>query len=263
MRLESFTIRDKGEKKQIIEVLYEDDDILALNKPAGIPVISDHWDPELPHLQGMIQKRYEKLSGNSKQAIWVVHRIDADTSGLVLFSRSKKMHRLLNLLFEKNEIQKTYLAIVQGAPAVNKGTIDLPLKPHATRPQFIQVHKQGKPSITNYKVIEKFKYFSLLEVYPQTGRTHQIRVHLKEIHCPLALDPLYGNRNSIDLSHIKIGYISKDIFEAPPPLISRLTLHAFRIQFRNPISGVNQSFEASPPKDFIAFLKSLRKWNSP
>lgn len=262
MKLKSFTIRDKKNRKQTIEVLYENEDLLVLNKPAGLPVIPDHWDPELPHLQGIIQSRYEKLSGQKKQAIRVVHRIDADTSGVVLFARSGEMHRQLNLLFENDKIQKTYLAIVQGAPAENEGAIDLALKPHPTRPQFIEVHKEGKPSVTNYKVIERFEYFSLLEVYPQTGRTHQIRVHLREINCPLAVDPLYGNRHSIDLSGIKTGYVPKDIYEKNPPLISRLTLHAFRIQFRNPINGEEQLFEAPPPKDFMALLKALRKWNS-
>lgn len=262
MALTSFTIRDKENKKKIIEILYEDKHLLVLNKPAGLPIIPDHWDPEIPHLRGIIQARYQKLSHKKGEAIWTVHRIDADTSGLVLFARTEDMHRHLNQLFEKDKIQKTYLAIVQGGPEKNEGTIELPLKPHPTRPLFMQVHSQGKPSVTDYKVIERFKHFSLLEVYPQSGRTHQIRVHLKELNCPLAVDPLYGKRDSIDLSQIKTGYVSKDIYEANPPLISRLSLHAFRIQFRNPISGENQVFEATPPKDFMALLKSLRKWNS-
>jgi 23S rRNA pseudouridine955/2504/2580 synthase/23S rRNA pseudouridine1911/1915/1917 synthase len=126
----------------------------------------------------------------------------------------------------------------------------------------MQVSKNGKPSLTRYKVIKRFKKFCYLEVYPQTGRTHQIRVHLKEIQCPLAVDPLYGNINSIDISQIKLRYFKKDAFEENHPLMSRLTLHAYAIQFQDPFSKQTRHFEAPPPKDFSALLKALQKWNA-
>jgi len=262
MPLESFTIRDWQNRKQTVEVIFEDEQLLVLNKPPGLPVIPDRWDPELPNLRDIVQQRYEKISGNASRAIWVVHRIDADTSGLVMFARSKEMHAGMSELFEKEAIRKTYWAITRGNPAENEGAIDLPLKPHPTRPQFMQVSKSGKPSLTRYKVLERFKNFCHLEVYPQTGRTHQIRVHLKEIQCPLAVDPLYGGFESIDLSRIKLRYIKKDAFEENHPLMNRLTLHAYGIQFRDPLSNQTRHFEAPPPKDFSALLKALQKWNA-
>lgn len=262
MPLKSFTIRDRQNRKQTVEVLLEDAQLLVLNKPPGLPVIPDRWDPELPNLRDIVQRRYEKISGDASRAIWVVHRIDADTSGLVLFARTKEMHAGMSELFEREGIQKTYWAITRGTPAGEVGIIDLPLKPHPTRPQFMQVSKSGKPSLTRYKVIERFKKFCHLEVYPQTGRTHQIRVHLKEIQCPLAVDPLYGNINSIDISHIKLRYLKKDAFEENQPLMSRLTLHAYDIQFQDPFSKQVRHFEAPPPKDFSALLKALQKWNA-
>lgn len=262
MPLSSFTIRDRQSRKQAIEVLFENEQLLVINKPPGLPVIPDHWDPEVLNLRDLVQQRYEKINGSSRQAIWTVHRIDADTSGLVVFARTKEMHRALSRFFEKEEVQKTYLAITLGSPDFEEEIIDLPLQPHPTRPQFMQVHKQGKPSVTRVKVLERFKNFSLLEVFPRTGRTHQIRVHLKEAGIPLAVDPLYGSQASLDLSQIKPRYFKKDEFEENRPLISRLTLHAAAIQFLDPLNNQPRAFRAGLPKDFSALLKALRRWNS-
>lgn len=262
MPLQSFNIRYPQNRKQAVEIIYEDAHLLAVGKPSGLAVIPDHWDPEIPNLQQLLEKKYEKLDGEPGQSVWVVHRIDADTSGLVLFARSPEMHRELNLLFEANRVRKTYLAITRGCPPAAEGAIELPLQPHPTRPQFMQAHKQGKPSLTHYRVLEKFKHYALLEVSPQTGRTHQIRVHLKEIRCPLAIDPLYGSGRAIDLSLFKRDYLKKDPFEENHPLMARLTLHAWRLQFRDPLRGEERIFEAPLPKDFAALLKALRRWNA-
>lgn len=265
MPLHSFTIRDSQNRKQSVEIIYEDAHLLVVNKPPGLAVIADHWDPEIPNLRALVEQQYEKLSGETGQpekTVWVVHRIDADTSGLVLFARSAEMHRALNLLFETNRVRKTYLAITRGGPPAAEGAIELPLQPHPTRPQFMRAHKQGKPSLTHYRVAEAFKHYALLEVSPQSGRTHQIRVHLKEIGCPLAIDPLYGSSQAIDLSLFKREYLKKDPFEENRPLMARLTLHAWRLQFSDPLSGQERSFEAPLPKDFMGLLKALRRWDA-
>lgn len=265
MPLSSFTIRDSENRKQSVEILHEDAHLLAVNKPPGLAVIPDHWDPEIPNLRALLEQKYEKLSGETGKpvkTVWVAHRIDADTSGVVLFAHSAEMHRELNLLFEDGQVRKTYLAVTRGRPPAAEGAIELPLQPHPTRPQFMQVHKQGKPSLTHYRVAETFKHYALLEISPQTGRTHQIRVHLKEIRCPLAIDPLYGSGRPIDLSLFKRDYVKKDPFEENRPLISRLTLHAWRLQFRDPFAGEERTFEAPPPKDFTALLKALRRWDA-
>ncbi len=180
---------------------------------------------------------------------------------MVIFARTSQMHRELNRLFEQSTIEKIYWAIIEGHPENESGSIDLPLQKHPTRPQFMQVHQQGKPSSTHYDVVESFKHFSLLKVMPKTGRTHQIRVHLREINCPLAIDPVYGYRESFDLSVIKHNYIKKNPFEMNQPLISRLTLHAYQLRFKDPFTNQLKEFTAPLAKDFHALLKALRKWD--
>jgi RluA family pseudouridine synthase len=259
MQLQSFTFRDKQQQKRTVDIIFENEHLLVVNKPPHLPVIPDRWNVALPNLKDLLQHQYQKITGSAEQAAWVVHRIDADTSGIVMFAKSAPWHRALNELFENQQINKTYLAITSGFPPEESGVIELPLRSHPGRRQLMQVHKNGKPSKTAYKILEKFKRYCLLEISPQTGRTHQIRVHLAALHCPLAIDPLYGSPNPITLWDIKERYKSNPILENPA-LINRLTLHACRIQFKDPFQNQEYSFEAPLPKDFSALLKALRKW---
>lgn len=261
MPLQSFTIRDKENRKQKIIVIFEDEQLLVVNKPANLLVIPDRWNKSLPNLYNILESKFIKNTTTQKQSIWIVHRIDADTSGLVLFAKTAEMHQRLNQLFEAREIEKTYLAIVSGNPPHTEGTMDLPISQHQTRKKFMRIDEKGKPSLTKYKVIEQFKHYSLLEVYPKTGRTHQIRVHLSSINCPLAVDPLYGNSHRITIFDIKSNYRSKTSKFHIPSLIDRLTLHAYQIKFSDPLSNKEYSFEAEIPKDFQAVLKVLHKYD--
>ncbi len=255
----SFVIRDKKKRRLKIEIIFEDEYILVINKPANLPVIPDRWNPHLPNLRDTTVSKYRKTTD---QSIWLVHRIDAETSGLVLFAKTAEMHQKLNQSFESGKIEKTYLAIVSGHPSEDEGIIKLPIARHPSRKNYMQIHEKGKPSITMYHLIEKFQHFSLLQVYPQTGRTHQIRVHLKAINCPLAVDSVYGVSGNIKISHIKSHYRPKRNETTPPSLIERLTLHAFKIEFEDPIRKNRKwQFEAPAPKDFCALIKSLRKYD--
>ena len=152
------------------------------------------------------------------------------------------------------------MAIVSGGPADEEGCIDLTIMKSARRNFIMEINKKGKESKTDYIVQERFNNYSLVLLKPQSGRTHQIRVHLKAIGCPLAVDPLYGTRSQIDLSMIKKKYRYKEE-EKPRPLSDRLTLHAHRLSFINPQSGQEMNFEAPVPKDFKAVLTALRKWD--
>jgi 23S rRNA pseudouridine955/2504/2580 synthase/23S rRNA pseudouridine1911/1915/1917 synthase len=258
--INSFNIRDEKQRKHKIEVLFEDEYLLVINKPAGLLVIPDHWDPTLPNLIELLTLRYEQSRNKEAQTLWVVHRIDKETSGLVLFARHPDMHSALNQWFEEGKIEKKYLAIVRGAPQRLKDTIDLPIHLSAGKKFRMEIHKSGKPAITQYKVIEKFRLFSLLEITPKTGRTHQIRVHLSGIGCPLAVDQMYGSGKGIGIHHLKKTYYKPFEETERPLLINRLTLHAHKIDFIDPITDEPRSFEAQLPKDFMALLKGLRKW---
>jgi len=258
--VESFNIRDERQRKQKIEILFKDKNLLVINKPAGLLVIPDHWDPSLPNLIELLSLKYEPIQTNDKQPVWVIHRIDKDTSGLVLFARNPDMHSALNQQFEKGKIEKKYLAVVRGIPQQSEGTIDLPIHQRPGKKFRMEIHKDGKPAVTEYRIIEKFRQFSLLEVTPKTGRTHQIRVHMVSLGCPLAVDAIYGSNKGIGIHHLKKIYVKEFEERERSLLINRLTLHARKINFIDPFTDESRSFEAHPAKDFMALLKALRKW---
>lgn len=262
MPLKSFTFRDKEKRKRTIEMVYEDDHLLAVNKPAGLPVIPDRWNPDAPNLRDLMQTQYYRYTGEVDLQLYIVHRIDADTSGVVLMAKDADTHRVLNTIFEHHQIRKTYLAVVRGTPEKMEGEIDLPIGKQSSGKNRMKIHKKGKPSQTNYRVVEKFRNFSLLEVQPLTGRTHQIRVHLQAIGAPLAIDDKYSEGSTaLYISDLK-RKIRKDILVYEDhPIISRLTLHAWRLQFQMPGGASEILIEAPMPRDLSALHKLLRKWN--
>ncbi len=261
--LKTFNIRDGRQRKQTIEVLYEDDHLVAVNKPAGLRVIPDSFNAALPNLLTMLESRYRKALGQEGQQLWVVHRIDMHTSGVVIFARTPEMHRHLNRMFEHGEVHKTYWAVVRGYVQPREGRIDFPMAPHPSRSRMMIISEKGKPARTDYRVLEEFEHFTLVEVYPRTGRTHQIRVHFQAIGNPLAIDPIYAKTLSIDISNLKRDVVRKrhSLDETPPALMQRLTLHALRLSFTHPLTGKSFEVEAALPKDFRALLSALRKWD--
>lgn len=201
-----------------IRILLEDSSIRVLDKPSGISVLKDNTGrPSLDDL-------YERMFG--EPPYWV-HRLDKGTSGVLLVARSQEARADLQRQFERGEIEKTYLALVDGAPPSDKGVIDLPLE-KARKGKFRPARSGGHPARTDYEVVWKRDGTTLLLCRPATGRTHQIRVHLAAIGCPLDSDPLYGNRR---------GKPSEEPF---------LTLHAWRIRFRK--SGGEESIEVEAPR---------------
>jgi len=237
-----------------LDLLHLDEHLVAVNKPAGLPVV-----PARSGKGDSVRATLTKHLGGRK--LYVVHRIDRDTSGVVLFARDRATHRTLSMMFQEGRVHKRYLALVRGRPVPAEGRIELGLRRDrhdATRMRSTQTG--GKSSLTEYQTLEVFRGYSLLEVCPRTGRTHQIRVHLAAIGHPIAVDPVYGGAEALYLSEFKRGYRRKKGREERP-LISRLTLHAQSVAFDVPIYRDGPvRIEASPPHDFQVSLKQLAKY---
>ena len=259
--------RDK-EDRYTIEILHEDDDIVVVNKPAGLLSIPDHWDKEKSHLRGVLEsylfKKNEKSKKNNTGEIFVIHRLDKDTSGIMIFAKNSESHKNLSLQFEQRMITKKYLAIVCGHPIPAEGVIDerIGKKLKKGGKKFIDP-KKGSSSQTDYKMLKKYRNYSLIEAIPHTGRMHQIRVHLAHIGCPLAVDTVYSDpeKSGIEICDVK-RRIKRNNDVKPKYIINRLTLHAAQIDFLHPVNSEKLSFSVLPPKDFSSLLKQLDKWNS-
>ncbi len=232
------------------EVIFESDAIIVVNKAPGVYCIPPRKGPDGKSLVELLSRDFGK--------VWTVHRIDKDTTGVVLFARNAESHRKLSLLFQNREVKKTYLALVKGNLNSDHGTINLPLT--ITSKGKVRVDKSGKEAHTNYRVVERFEGYILLSVEPTTGRQHQIRVHLKAVGCPLIVDPLYGSEEPMTISQIKRKKLSGRT-ENSGTILERTPLHAHILQLPEGILD-DFTFEAALPKDMRACLAQLRKWRS-
>lgn len=242
-----------------MEILFENEEFLVVNKPSGISVAPERWLKREIFRESLLSHLEE--TNQDDCAPHLIHRIDKEASGLVLVAKTQEMARYLSLLFEKRNIHKEYLILVAGVPP-ETGRIELKIAPASKHSPRMIISEFGKVAVTNYKVIEAFTDFALLDVNIETGRTHQIRVHMASQGYPLAVDSLYGYRASLQLSDLKPNYRSKKD-RKEKPLISRLTLHAHRLTF--PLPGTDQPFTIEAPlhKDFNVVLKMLRKYRTP
>jgi 23S rRNA pseudouridine1911/1915/1917 synthase len=242
----------------LLDVLHEDENLIAVNKPAGLLVTPDRWDRGIPTIQDMLREYLRKKVSGEHPNIRLIHRLDKDTSGVIVLAKNVKAQSYVSKQFEAGEVSKSYHAIVKGEMRKDDGIINMPLMESPKRPGTMVVNKKGKKSISLYKVLERFRDFTLVEVNPLTGRTHQVRVHMSAAGYPLAIDPLYGSSSSIYLSELKKDYKPKN--DTEKPIIHRLPLHAFRLSFREPTEGKTILLEAPLPRDFSRMIKSLRKY---
>jgi 23S rRNA pseudouridine955/2504/2580 synthase/23S rRNA pseudouridine1911/1915/1917 synthase len=244
-------------KQAALTVLWSAPGAIAIDKPAGLAAIPGRGETDSV-LERVARDLGLPDAGEADPRVRVVHRLDKDTTGVMLFATDRATQQHFSHQFQNNTIHKEYLALVRGKPIEQSGEIDAPLAPHPTSPRRMAVVKHGgRPAKTAWRVEESFRGFALLRCFPKTGKTHQIRVHLAHIGLPLAIDPLYGSGEGILLSTFKRGYRTSR-GEEERPLIDRLTLHAHRLTFLAR-DGASVAVESPLPKDFRAVLTQLRR----
>jgi 23S rRNA pseudouridine955/2504/2580 synthase/23S rRNA pseudouridine1911/1915/1917 synthase len=231
-------------------IIFENDDFIAINKEAGLLTIPDRHDDTQLSLYKILNQKYGK--------IFIVHRLDRDTSGLILFAKNEATHKYLSQLFEQRNIEKKYLGIVRGSMPDKKGSVNEPIGEHPVKKGIMIITKKGKPSITNYEVLEDYGIYSLIQFDIQSGRTHQIRVHTKSLGHPIICDSVYGDGKSILLSSFKRKYKLSQHDLEERPMLNRLALHSHSLHFKD-IHQNEFSIEAPLPKDMKALLQQLRK----
>jgi 23S rRNA pseudouridine955/2504/2580 synthase/23S rRNA pseudouridine1911/1915/1917 synthase len=228
-------------------IIFQNDDFVAVNKPSGFLTIPDR-EGNLS-LKNLLQ---EKL-GN----IFTVHRLDKDTSGIVVFARNEQTHKNLSQQFENRETKKIYNGLVLGSLIQKEGVINEPIAEHPSKKGIMTVFKKGKESVTEYELLEAFRLFSWIQFKILTGRTHQIRVHMKHLGHPIVCDELYGDGKPVYISTIKRNYKLSKSEEEERPILSRLALHSSQLTFT--LNGETFDLEAELPKDLRALLQQLRK----
>jgi 23S rRNA pseudouridine955/2504/2580 synthase/23S rRNA pseudouridine1911/1915/1917 synthase len=233
--------------KNLIDIIYEDSEIFVINKPAGISVTHDRSGSD--DIIEVLQKQIDL--GDLR----IVHRLDKDTSGIMIMAKNKESQSKFCSLFEKSDVKKTYLALVTGCPESQTGEIDAPIMQSEKDPRKMLVNsKKGKDAKTRWQLLADFGSVSLIAARPVTGRTHQIRVHFQHAGFPLVIDPLYGSNSPLMLSSFKAGYrLAK--FAEEIPLITRLTLCAYQLEVEN------LQLIAPLEKKFKAAVKMLTKYN--
>ena len=220
-----------------IDVVYEDCDLLVINKASGMVVhpAPGHYSHTLVNA---LLYRFQ-ISGGEKYRPGIVHRLDKDTSGLMMVAKGEKTHEKLSRMIANKEVERHYLAIVDGVIKHDTGTIDAPIGRDANNRQKMAVTDvHGKEAVTHFRVLETFSNHTLVECILETGRTHQIRVHMAYIGHPVSNDPLYGRGKSTEFGQM---------------------LHSKSIKFKHPTTGKELFFEVDPPKEFLEKLEKLRE----
>lgn len=240
-----------------LDIIFEDDNLIVLNKPAGMVV-----HPARGHMGGTIAnalrhhtRHLSTVGGLYKPGI--VHRLDKDTTGVLLAAKNDAAHRHLSMQFEKRRVEKEYHTVVCGGPEFDSDVIDRPLGRHAHDRTRMSVRHDGKKSESFYEVLERFEGYSYVRIVPKTGRTHQIRVHLAHLGHPVAADRDY--RGTVPTWR-SLGVEPEEEGSDPDePVINRQALHARRIRFFYPMSDRRMEFEAPLPGDFERLLRALRR----
>ncbi|MBC7889624.1 MAG: RluA family pseudouridine synthase [Ferruginibacter sp.] len=232
-----------------ISTIFENDHFIVLNKPAGVLSIPDRVQSE-PSLKDMLTDKYG--------SIFTIHRLDRETSGIILFAKDEATHKYFSKQFEERTVEKFYLGLIHGAMPEKTGSMDGPIMENPVFKGQMVINQKGKASLTDYEVVEELGKYSLVKFQIHTGRTHQIRVHAKNIGHPIVCDPLYGDGKPVLLSSIKKKYkLSKHDLEERP-MLNRVALHSFQLKFKD-AEGKDFDLVAEMPKDIRALVQQLKK----
>jgi len=219
-----------------IPILYDDDHIIAADKPVGISTIPNTKTPREESLVGILEDRFDRK-------MFTVHRLDKDTSGIILFAKDPETHRALNIQFENREISKKYIGIVEGRVEWDEKKISIPVSKSKIGSRKVALSSKGFEAITKVRMLKRSKDFSLVEIEPVTGKRHQIRLHLKATGHPLAIDPLYGRKEPIIMNGQTV--------------LDRMPLHAGEITFVHPAKGEKMTIISEIPSDLSSFISLL------
>jgi 23S rRNA pseudouridine1911/1915/1917 synthase len=245
--------------------LYEDESVAAINKPADMVVhpAKGHWSGTLVNA---LRFRFDHLSSaNGDYRPGIVHRLDRDTSGVILVAKENLAHQSLSLQFEQRKIFKEYVAITAGVLDRDSDYIEGRIGHHRHDRIKMAIYddedddNDARDACSYYEVIERFRGFSFCRVQPRTGRTHQIRVHLASVGCPVLADKVYSGRDKLLLSDLVSGLES----ESDQVLLSRQALHAHRLRFKHPRKGTVVEIKAPLPEEFERTLEALRRYRAP
>ena len=224
-----------------LDIIFENDDLVVVNKPAGMVVhpAAGHQSGTLVHAVLGYQPDIEGIGGEERPG--VVHRLDKDTSGLIVLAKNERAHRWLQDQFRLRKVEKTYLALVDGQPPTPTGRVEAPIgrDPSHRKKMAIMPPGKGRDAVSEYKTLETFARHTLLEFHPQTGRTHQIRLHCAFLGCPIVADPIYGHK------HVTVN-------------LKRHFLHAYQLKIVLPGEKKARVFEASLPPELRMVLERLR-----
>jgi 23S rRNA pseudouridine955/2504/2580 synthase/23S rRNA pseudouridine1911/1915/1917 synthase len=235
--------------KASLEIIAENDHFIVINKPPGLLSIPDREGKEIS-LKELLQQKYGQ--------IFTVHRLDRETSGIIVFAKDPETHKFLSQAFEERTVEKYYVGIVNGTLPEKQKTIDAAIRENMVKRGVMLIHKNGKPAVTDYEVLEEFGKFSFVQFRIHTGRTHQIRVHMQYVGHPLVCDELYGDGIPVKISSFKRNYKLSKNEEEEKPILARTGLHAQRLHFTD-MQGNEYDLTAEMPKDMRALLQQLRK----
>jgi 23S rRNA pseudouridine1911/1915/1917 synthase len=237
-----------------INVIFEDDQIIVLNKQADLIVHPARGYRHGTLVNGLVYYASQLSDGGEDFRPGIVHRLDRNTTGVMVVAKTDEAHWKISRQFQDRLTEKTYLAVIHGSPELDADRINKPIGTHPREREKMAVRQDGKESMTIYKVLERFRGYSLIELSPRTGRTHQIRVHMTWLGHPIVSDTMYDG---------KLVYpwqIEDKEPQVQEPLMPRVALHAWKLKFKHPTSEEMMEFAAPPPDDLENLIDNLRKF---
>lgn len=245
-----------------LDILYEDDSLVVINKQSNLVT-----HPGKANYRGTLaaglQYHFDQLSDAAGQLRpGIVHRLDRDTTGVILVAKSNQVHHRLSGQFERREVTKEYRAIVRGSLSADSDVIDTYVKVHPkNRQKMIVCPPDGKArnAVTRYEALERFRGYTVVRLLPRTGRTHQLRVHMRHLGCAIVADRLYAGHSQLTLGELESEPDGED---ADQKLMSRQALHAFRLEFRHPVTDERLVCEAPIPDDMQRTIEALQRYRS-